>query len=124
MDLAKKVVKLCEKKSALTPIYKLEQTLEEKINLICSKCYGAKDVEFSELAKQKLVLFNKLNYFVCVAKTPLSLTDDEKVLVIDKPFTIHVKDLLISNGARFIIVLTGNIVRMPGLPKIPEACKM
>jgi formate--tetrahydrofolate ligase len=59
-----------------------------------------------------------------MAKTPASLTDDDKVLVIDKPFKIHVKDLLIANGANFVIVLTGNIFRMPGLPKIPEANKM
>jgi formate--tetrahydrofolate ligase len=59
-----------------------------------------------------------------MAKTPISLTDNEKILVIKEPFKIHVKDLIISSGANFIVVLTGDIFRMPGLPKIPEACKM
>jgi formate--tetrahydrofolate ligase len=98
--------------------------LKQKIEIICKKCYGASGVEYSSTAIQKLKKLNTLKTYVCMAKTPLSLTDDEKQLIINKPFKIHVKDLLIANGANFVIVMTGNIFRMPGLPKIPEANNM
>jgi formate--tetrahydrofolate ligase len=124
VELAKKVVKLCSKPSQLKPIYTLNEKIEDKIKKICKMCYGASGVEFSGETQKKLVEFNDREAFVCMAKTPVSLTDDDKILVIDKPFKIHVKDLLIANGANFIIVLTGNIFRMPGLPKIPEANNM
>ncbi|MDR2829343.1 MAG: formate--tetrahydrofolate ligase, partial [Mycoplasmataceae bacterium] len=124
VELAKKVTTLCNKRSKMQPVYSLYWTLDKKIENICKKCYGATGVEYSEAAAKKLKELNNTKSYVCMAKTPVSLTDDDKVLVIDKPFKIHVKDLLIANGANFIIVLTGNIFRMPGLPKIPEANKM
>jgi formate--tetrahydrofolate ligase len=123
-DLAKKVVELSKKETSLKPVYKLSDKLVDKIEKICKRCYGATDVKYSDDAFKKIKEFSKFDYYVCMAKTPISLTDDEKILMITKPFTIHVKDLLIANGAKFIIVLTGNIYRMPGLPKIPEANKM
>jgi len=81
-------------------------------------------VEYSDVALKKINDYNGKKYYVCMAKTPLSLTDDEKVVMIDKPFKIHVKDLILANGAGFVVIMTGNIFRMPGLPKIPEANKM
>lgn len=124
-DLAKKVVELCEHKSVGKRIYSLSDPLEIKINKIITKCYGASKCEYSELASKKLKEFSKLKgYYVCFAKTPASLTDDPKVSVIDKPFNIHIKDIILANGAKFIIVLTGSIFRMPGLGKEPAAKKM
>lgn len=124
VDLAKKVTALCNKKNNYKTIYKTSQNLKTKIETICKKCYGATGVEYSSEALKKLKQLNNTKSYVCMAKTPASLSDDEKMLVIDKPFKIHVKDLLIANGANFIIVITGNIFRMPGLPKIPEANNM
>ncbi len=125
IDLAKKVVKLCSKKSSPTRVYEMNDKLEDKINKIVTKCYGGNGVEYSPIAKKKLKEFSKLkNYYVCMAKTPASLTDDPNIDVITKPFKIHIKDIIVANGARFIIILTGNIFRMPGLSKSPEAKRM
>ncbi len=125
IDLAKKVVKLCAKKSSAKRIYELNDSLETKVKKIVTKCYGAKGVIYSDLAKTKLKEFSKLKgYYICMAKTPASLTDDANISVIDKPFNIHVKDIILANGAKFIILLTGSIFRMPGLSKCPQAKKM
>jgi formate--tetrahydrofolate ligase len=59
-----------------------------------------------------------------MAKTPLTFSDDPKQIIINKPFEIHVKDIILANGVNFVIVMTGDIFRMPGLPKVPAACKM
>jgi formate--tetrahydrofolate ligase len=124
VDLARKVMKISAKKSSLLPVYSKNESLDKKIESICQRCYGASGVVYSDEAKAKLAKYKNTKMYVCMAKTPISLTDDEKVLTINKPFKIHVKDLLVSNGADFIVVITGNIFRMPGLPKIPEASKM
>jgi formate--tetrahydrofolate ligase len=121
IDLAKKVVKQCNLKSSLTPTYSLNDKLQDKIYKIVTKCYGAQGVEYSEKAKIKLQQFNNVKAYVCMAKTPLTFSDDPKQIIIDKPFKIHVQDLLIINGANFIVVMSGNIFRMPGLPKTPAA---
>jgi formate--tetrahydrofolate ligase len=121
--LAKKVVSLCDKECKLHPIYDLSMNIEDKISNICKKCYGASGVEYSDIAKEQLKTLKDNHSYICMAKTPISLTDNEKVLIINEPFKIHVKELLIANGANFVIVITGNIFRMPGLPKIPEANK-
>lgn len=125
VDLAKKVVKLCNKTSKPTRTYSMTDSINEKITKIVKKCYGAKGVEYSPLAAKKLKQFAKYkDHYICMAKTPISFTDDAKILTVDKPFTIHVKDLVLVNGAKFIVVLTGDIFRMPGLPRIPAAKKM
>ena len=124
-DLAKKVVTLCKKHSSPKRIYELTDSLKIKVEKICKKCYGANNVIYSELAKTKLKQFSKLkDYYVCMAKVPGSLTDDPTISVIDKPFNIHIKDIVLANGAKFIIILTGSIFRMPGLPREPQAKKM
>jgi formate--tetrahydrofolate ligase len=125
-ELAKKVVNICAKTNTkkFLPVYDKSETLELKIEKICNRCYGASGVLYSDEAKKKLILFAKMNKYVCIAKTPISLTDDEKKLVINEPFKIHINDIILANGADFLIVITGNIFRMPGLPKIPEANNM
>ncbi len=125
IDLAKKVVALCNKCSNATRIYELTNSLKTKVEKICKKCYGARKVVYSDLAQTRLKDFSKLKgYYVCMAKVPGSLTDDPTISVIDKPFDIHVKDIVLANGAKFIILLTGSIFRMPGLSKEPQAKKM
>jgi len=124
-ELAKMVIETCSNNTtSFSPVYNKTEDLKTKIEKICTRCYGASGVEYTKDAEAKLKQFDSLPYYVCMAKTPISLTDDEKVLIIKEPFKIHVKDIIISNGAQFIVVLTGNIFRMPGLPKIPEACNM
>lgn len=100
----------------------------DKINLVCTKVYGADSVKFSEKALDKINEFSKLENFktafVCVAKTPLSLTDDPKQKGITSGFDIHVKDINYYAGANFVVPITGNVLLMPGLPEVPAAVKM
>ena len=124
-DLAQKVVKSCETRYKFDYIYDDKDDIKTKIEKISTRVYGATKVEFSELALQKLEQFKIYNsYPVCMAKTPLSLTDDPKLVGRPDSFTIHVNDLSVSNGAGFIVAYTGAIMVMPGLPKVPAACKM
>ena len=125
LDLAKKVVESCTKENNFKYLYDESLDLKSKIETIAKEIYGADGVEFSDLAKQKLEQFTIYNnYPVCMAKTPNSLTDDPKVLGRPEGFKIHVTDLSISNGAGFVVVYTGNIMTMPGLPKHPAALDM
>ena len=125
VELANKVVESCEKPSNFKFVYEDNDDLRTKIEKISKVVYGATNVDFSDLAKKKLEQFKIYNsYPVCMAKTPLSLTDDPKILGRPKEFTIHVNDLSISNGAGFVVAYTGSIMVMPGLPKVPVACKM
>lgn len=120
-DLAEEVVRLAQKPSHYRPLYDLELPLEEKIYKIASEIYGAASVEYSAISKEKLAGYRDLKLPVCMAKTPNSLTDDPKILGRPEGFTIHVRDLSLSAGAGFIVVYTGNILTMPGLPKVPNA---
>ncbi|GHU48013.1 hypothetical protein FACS1894218_3790 [Bacilli bacterium] len=124
IDLAKQVIKLSKSKNALHPVYKIDEPLNVKIKKIATRCYGATAVEYSPLALSKLRAYQNKKSYICMAKTPLTFSDDPKEIIISKPITIHVKDLIIANGANFIIVMAGSIFRMPGLPKVPAACKM
>ena len=126
IDLANKIVRLC--KQPLTPkyIYNLHDDPQKKIKDICQTVYGADDVEFSEEVINEL---DKLpeeykNFYICMAKTPLSLTDDAKLVGAPKGFNIHVKGLRVSAGAKFLVCLTGDVMTMPGLPKEPLANKI
>lgn len=120
-DLAEEVIRLAQKPSHYKPLYDLEIPLEEKIYKIASEIYGAASVEYSAISKEKLAGYRDLKLPVCMAKTPNSLTDDPKILGRPEGFTIHVRDLSLSAGAGFIVVYTGNILTMPGLPKVPNA---
>jgi len=127
IELANEVVRISENAKQPEFIYNLNDTIENKITNICKVVYGASNVEFSEEAQNKINNINKSQYkkfYVCMAKTPLSLTDDPKALGEPKDFTIHIKDVKISAGAHFIVCLTGDIMTMPGLPKMPLANKI
>ena len=123
-DLAEKVVELCDKPNDFKFIYDLEDSLETKIEKVCTNIYGASGVEYSEKAKQNLELIRKFGYEnlpVCIAKTQYSLSDDPKNLECLEEFTIHVEDVILRTGAGFVVVLTGKIMTMPGLPRVPAA---
>ena len=124
VDLAKKVVETCDKQKDFKYMYNLEDTVEEKIEAVVKRIYGAKDVEYSELAKEQLKELNNSNLPICIAKTQYSFSDDPKNLLCDRPFTLHVSELKLKKGAEFIVVLTGKIMTMPGLPKNPAAEKI
>ncbi|MBR3152018.1 MAG: formate--tetrahydrofolate ligase [Clostridia bacterium] len=124
IDLAEKVIDLVEKDYDFNFIYDLNQSVEEKIAKISKEIYGAEGVEFSEAAKREIENINKMgksNYPVCIAKTQYSFSDDPKNLECKEPFKITVKEIILKNGAEFIVAITGKIFTMPGLPKKPAA---
>ena len=123
-NLARKLVEIVEKPNEYKPLYTLDLSIKEKIEIIATKIYGAKDVVFTENAlaqydQIKKLGLDKLN--VCIAKTQSSLSDDPKLLGFPKGFTLTVKALNISSGADFIVVIAGSIMTMPGLSKDPAA---
>lgn len=123
-DLAEKVVKLCEKENKFNYIYSLENTIKEKIAKIAKNIYGAEDVEYTKEAEEQIKQINKLGYSnlpICIAKTQYSFSDDAKNLECNLPFNIHVKEVKLKAGAEFIVVLTGKVMTMPGLPKVPAS---
>ena len=127
IDLANTVVKMCEAENHYAPIYDVNDTIQNKIIAISEKIYGAADVEFSEEALEKIKIYITNGWDrmpVCMAKTPLSLTDDAKIKGRPEGFTIHVRDLSISAGAGFVVAYTGSVLTMPGLPKDPAALHM
>ncbi len=128
VDLAKKLIhEIDTKENNFERTYKVEDTLKEKIEKVCTKIYGAKDVEFTSKARIQLRRFKKLgwdNLGVCMAKTQYSLSDNPKLLGRPEGFTITVKELTPSIGAGFIVALTGDVMTMPGLPKVPSALAM
>ena len=124
ISLAKKVLELTERKSDFEFLYDENLTIKEKIKIISNKIYGAKDVEYSDEALDSLELIEKMELDklpVCIAKTPVSFSDDPKKLGAPEGFNIHVRNVSISAGAGFIVVLTGNVMTMPGLPSKPAA---
>ena len=123
-DLAEKVVELCEKEENFKYTYDLNEEIEEKIRKVARKIYGAEDVEFSEEALESIKQIKRLGYEnlpVCIAKTQYSFSDDPKNLECKEPFNIHVQEINLKAGAGFIVVITGKIMTMPGLPKVPAA---
>ena len=124
VDLAQKLVKICDKEHDFKYIYDINDTIENKIKAIAQKIYGATDVEYSDRAKEQLEKINDLKIPVCIAKTQYSFSDNPKDLLCDKPFNIHVSELALKSGAEFVVVLTGKIMTMPGLPKRPAAEKI
>lgn len=123
-DLANKLIKICETENDFEYIYDINDTIEEKIAKVSQKIYGATGVEYSDLAKEQLKELNNLKIPICVAKTQYSFSDDPKDLLGDKPFNLHVTELKMKAGAEFVVVLTGKIMTMPGLPKMPAAEKI
>ena len=127
IELAQHVCALCDEPTHYAPVYDVNDTIQNKILAISQKIYGAADVEYSETALEKIKIFISNGWDrvpVCMAKTPLSLTDDPNIKGRPEHFTIHVQDLSISRGAGFIVAYTGSILTMPGLPKVPAAVHM
>ena len=126
-ELAAEVVRLTDQENDFSFLYDTDESIEAKIEKISKTVYGADGVEYTDLAKEKIADFVKNGWDklpVCMAKTPLSLTDDDKLKGRPRGFMIHVKDLSISAGAGFVVAYTGNILTMPGLPKVPAAINM
>ena len=121
VDLAQKLIKVCEQEHEFKYMYDINDTIENKIKAVAQKIYGATDVEYSDKAKEQLKQLNTLKVPVCIAKTQYSFSDNPKDLLCDKPFNIHVSELKLKAGAEFVVVLTGKIMTMPGLPKRPAA---
>lgn len=122
--LAEEVVELCENDNDFTCAYDLAEPIEQKIVDLTQKIYGGDGVEFSDEAKAKIEILEKQGYGnlpICVAKTQYSFSDDATLLGAPKGFNIHVRDVKVSSGAGFIVVYTGTVMTMPGLPKIPAA---
>ena len=126
--LAEEVVALAESgKAAFEPIYADSLTLKEKINTIAREIYGAAAVSYAKEAETALKQYEEMGYSnlpVCMAKTQYSLSDDPALLGRPEGFTMTVKNVRISAGAGFVVVLTGDIMTMPGLPKVPAAEKI
>ena len=124
-DLAREVVRLCEEeKGDFTFSYDLDCSIEEKIEAVVKKVYGGDGVVLTPNAKKQVDMLTKLGYDkmpICVAKTQYSFSDDPTKLGAPEGFTVTVKNVKVSAGAGFIVVLTGDIMTMPGLPKVPAA---
>ena len=123
IELARKVLDNINKPNNFNYAYDINDSIKEKIYKVSTKIYGAKDVEYSEVALEKLSLLEEKynNIPICIAKTQYSLSDDPKNLDPKEDYSIHVTDLVLKAGAEFIVVLTGDIMTMPGLPKVPNS---
>ena len=127
VDIAEKIVKIAEKEENFKYIYEDEESIEEKIEKVACNIYGAEGVEFSEKALEEISKIEELGfskYPVCIAKTQYSFSDDPKNLECKEPFKIHVNEINIKAGAEFIVAITGKIMTMPGLPRVPAAEKI
>ena len=125
--LAEEVVKLCEAENDFSFSYPLDCTIEEKIEAVAKRVYRADGVTFAPAAKKQIATLTALGYDkipVCIAKTQYSFSDDQTKLGAPEGFTITVRNVKVSAGAGFLVVLTGDIMTMPGLPKVPAAEKI
>lgn len=128
LELAEKVVKVCdEDKADFKPLYDVNLSIKEKLEIIAKEVYGADGVEFTVPATKNIKNLEKLGLDkmpICVAKTQYSLSDNPDLLARPEGFHIVVREVKVSNGAGFLIALTGSIMTMPGLPKVPAADKI
>ena len=128
IELAKKVIEVVEgKESNFKPLYDVELSIKDKITKIAKEVYGADGVVFTKGAEKMAKTLADLGLDkmpICMAKTQYSLSDDASLLGRPKGFTITVRELRLSAGAGFIVALTGEVMTMPGLPKVPAANKM
>jgi len=127
VDLANAVVRLCEEENDFTFCYDVEDTIENKLRAIAQKIYRADDVILTANAKKQAAQLEELGFDkmpICMAKTQYSFSDDAKLLGAPEGFTVTVRNLKVSAGAGFIVALTGDIMTMPGLPKVPAAEKI
>ena len=124
IDIAEKLVKLTEKEEEFKYIYEEKNSIKAKIEKVAKEIYGAKEVNFSEEANQKIQLIEKWGYGslpICIAKTQYSFSDDSKNLECKEPFNITIRDVNLKSGAGFVVALAGKIMTMPGLPRVPAA---
>lgn len=124
VDLAKKVIEAANKDNHFKFIYEDSDDIKTKIFKVANKIYGAEEVEYTKEAEKEIEIIEKnghSNLPICIAKTQYSLSDDPKNLNCQDKFNIHVKEAVLKAGAEFIVVLTGKIMTMPGLPKIPNS---
>ncbi len=124
IELAEEVIRLCGQPNDFTFAYELDKSIEEKINDIVTKIYGGDGVSFTAQAQKQLKQLTDLGFDklpVCMAKTQYSLSDDPAKLGAPKGFTVTVRNLKVSAGAGFLVALTGEVMTMPGLPKVPAA---
>ena len=125
VELAKKILYTLEnKESHFTPLYPDDMSIEDKLYTIATKIYGAKNVTYSPAAKKAIEKAKALGYGnlpVCVAKNQYSLSDDQKKLGRPENFDINVREAYVNAGAGFVVAITGSIMTMPGLPKVPAA---
>ena len=127
MALAEEVVRLCDKQNDFAFSYELNGSIEEKIETIVQRVYGGKGVSFTPQAKKEIDKLTSLGFDkmpICMAKTQYSFSDDMTKLGAPEDFTVTVRNVKVSAGAGFIVALTGEIMTMPGLPKIPAAEKI
>ena len=125
--LAEEVIRLCDQPSQFHYCYEVESSIEEKLNAIAKRIYHADGVDLTPGAKKQLKQLTDLGYDklpICMAKTQYSFSDDQTLLGAPKGFRVTVRNLKVSAGAGFIVALTGDIMTMPGLPKVPAAEKI
>ena len=123
-DLARKVLRLCQEPKRFHFAYELKGSVREKIETIVRRIYGGSGVSYSRTAEQSIAVLERLGYGelpVCMAKTQFSLSDDPSLLARPQGFTVNVSKVKVCAGAGFIVAQTGNIMTMPGLPKVPAA---
>ena len=123
-ELAREVVRLCGEENAFRFCYDEKAPIKEKIASIVTRIYGGKDVSYTPEAEAEIARLSELGFGqlpVCMAKTQYSFSDDAKKLGAPEGFTVTVRTVKVSAGAGFVVVLTGNILTMPGLPKVPAA---
>ena len=121
IDLANEIIKMCEEKTSFNYCYELSNNIEEKIKSVVQRIYHGKDIALTDEAKEQIAKIENMGYGnlpICIAKTQYSFSDDPKKLGAPEDFTITIKEVKLSG---FIVVLTGDIMTMPGLPKVPAA---
>lgn len=128
IDLAEKVDSLLKNESSsYAPIYDLNQPLKEKLSVICKEIYHAGGVCYSKEAEEQLAKYEAMGFgdsYICMAKTPSSFSDDPNLLGAPSGFLINIREVRLAAGSRFVIPLTGKVLTLPGLPKVPAAVKM
>ena len=124
VKLAEEVVKLCKEKNDFSFSYELDIKIEDKIRAVVQRVYGGRDINITADAKKQIKKLKELGYDklpICIAKTQYSFSDDQKKLGAPEDFEVTIRNVKVSAGAGFIVVLTGDIMTMPGLPKVPAA---
>ena len=127
IDLAEKILRIADEEENMQFAYNNSDSVKEKREKVAKNIYGATGVEYSEKALQEIEKIEKMGYShypVCIAKTQYSFSDDPKNLECNEPYELHVNDIALKTGAEFIVVITGKIMTMPGLPRVPAAEKI